>query len=444
MSGFKLPSFSSIFSCPDEVGAVIRVPAGASPWQRFWAFSGTGVLVAVGYVDPGNWATDIEAGSHFGYALLCVVLASSVVAMFLQGLCVRLGLATGRDLAQHCRASFGRRTNLVLWLLAEIAIIACDLAEVLGTALAFKLLIGLPLWLGVPLTAVNTVLILALQGHGFRRLEAIVLGFMATITVCYVVQILLVQPAWGLVLAGFAPDPQVFGQGAAWYIAIGILGATVMPHNLYLHSSIVRTRLTGTTEAERRQAISLTTWDSSLALTAAFLVNAAILVLSASLFHGRGHDTVAEIEDAYRLLAPLLGVGVASVAFAIALFASGQSATLTGTIAGQAVLEGFMELKLPCWQRRLINQALAIVPAWIGVLWLGEGAVGKMLVASQVVLSLQLPFAVIPLIWFTASRRRMGVFAVAPWVAVIGWLICAMVVAANGWMVWSYWAVRWF
>ena len=431
----RLPTTATAPFCPSAVQGSVQVPACAPRWRRRFAFAGSGLLVAVGYMDPGNWATDIAAGSRYGYALLSVILFSSLIAMFLQGLCVRLGLATGLDLAQHCRESFSGPTRFVLWLFAEVAIIACDLAEVLGTALAIFLLTGVPLSTGVLLTALDTVFVLALQGRGFRRLEAIILGLVATIALCFAFQVALAHPLWGQVAAGFIPNAQVFSEREAWYLAIGILGATVMPHNLYLHSAIVQTRKVGPSVAEQREAISFTTWDSSVALAAAFLVNAAILILAASAFHAHGETRVTEIEDAHRLLTPLLGTGLASAAFAIALFAAGQSSTLTGTIAGQVVLEGFWKLKIPCWQRRLITRVLAVVPAWIGIMWLGEGGLGRMLIASQVVLSMQLPFAVAPLIWFTASRRRMGDLAVPGWVAAIGWTVCVLILAANAWMV---------
>lgn len=386
----------------------MAVPADASPLRKLALFVGPGLLVSVGYMDPGNWATAIEAGSRFGYALLFVVVLASFSGMLLQSLCSRLGIATGRDLAQLSRERYRPGVARGQWLLAELSIVATDLAEVLGAALAFHLLLGVSITTGVVLTAFDTLIVLALQGANFRRLEAIVLGLIATIGACFFVELVLIGPYWPDVAAGLWPSWDTLSSQEPLYLAIGILGATVMPHNLYLHSSVVQTRVSGDDAASKRSAIRFSRLDTIGSLSLALLVNAAILILAAAAFHGSGHTEVVEIQDAYHLLDPLVGGALASFLFGFALLAAGQSSTFTGTIAGQVVMEGFLRAKIPCWQRRLITRGLALVPALIGVLWLGEGAVGKLLVLSQVVLSLQLPFALWPLIRFSSDRGLMG------------------------------------
>ncbi|WP_271106206.1 Nramp family divalent metal transporter [Pseudomonas tohonis] len=409
----------------------MAVPANASLGRKLMLFVGPGLLVSVGYMDPGNWATAIEAGSRFGYALLFVVVLASFSGMLLQSLCSRLGIATGRDLAQLSRERYRPGVARGQWLLAELSIIATDLAEVLGAALAFHLLLGVSITTGVVLTAFDTLIVLALQGANFRRLEAIVLGLITTIGACFFVELVLIKPHWPDVAAGLRPSWDVLSSQEPLYLAIGILGATVMPHNLYLHSSVVQTRVNGDDEASRRSAIRFSRLDTIGSLSLALLVNAAIMILAAAAFHGSGHTEVVEIQDAYHLLDPLVGGALASFLFGFALLAAGQSSTFTGTIAGQVVMEGFLQAKIPCWQRRLITRALALVPALVGVIWLGEGAVGKLLVLSQVVLSLQLPFALWPLIRFTSDRRLMGPFANSRLVASIAWSLFGLISLAN-------------
>ena len=436
---FALPAFlpktATAPFCPAEVRGAVAVPDGLSPWKRALRFAGPGLLISVGYMDPGNWATDIEAGSRYGTALLFVVVLSSLAAIVLQTLSLRLGLVTGRDLAQMSRDRNGPRTVKVQWALAEIAIIACDVAEVLGSALAFKLLLGVPLWAGVLLTALDTVIVLGLKGKGFRQLEAIILGLVGTIGICFLAQLILIKPDAGDVARGLIPSLDALKQGNALYLAIGIVGATIMPHNLYLHSSIVQTRVTPADEPGKRAALRLATLDTVASLAVALFINAAILILAASAFHRSGVTDVAGIEEAHRLLAPLTGAAVAGVLFAIALFASGQSSPFTGTIAGQVILEGFLNLSIPCWQRRLITRGLAIVPALIGVLTMGEGSVGKLLVLTQVVLSAQLPFAIFPLLRFTDDKALMGVFANGLLTKTVAWSLFVIISAANGWLV---------
>lgn len=428
---YKLPTTATAPFCPSAVSHSVTIPPGASLGRRLMLFLGPGLLVSVGYMDPGNWATAIEAGSRFGYALLFVVVLASLSGMVLQSLCSRLGIATGRDLAQLCRERYRPGVARGQWLLAELSIIATDLAEVLGAALAFHLLLGVSLTVGVVLTAFDTLIVLALQGANFRRLEAIVLGLIATIGACFFIELLLVRPHWPEVAAGLRPSWEVLSGQEPLYLAIGILGATVMPHNLYLHSSVVQTRVNGEDEASKRSAIRFARFDTIGSLSLALLVNGAILVLAAAAFHGNGHTEVVEIQDAYHLLDPLVGGALASFLFGFALLAAGQSSTFTGTIAGQVVMEGFLQAKIPCWQRRLITRALALAPAIAGVLWLGEGAVGKLLVLSQVVLSLQLPFALWPLIRFTSDRRLMGPFANSLPVALLAWALFGLVALAN-------------
>ncbi|AGY56547.1 Nramp family divalent metal transporter [Gloeobacter kilaueensis] len=431
MGRWQLPKIPTAPFCPSEIEGTVSVPEGANTWQRFLAFLGPGYLVAVGYMDPGNWATDIAAGSQFGYGLLSVILISNFIAVLLQTLSVRLGLATGLDLAQMCRAQFPARLNFVLWVFAEIAIVATDLAELLGSALALKLLFGLPLAWGVCLTALDIVVVLALQSRGFRWLEAMIIGLIATIGLCFIAEIVLAKPDWGAVAAGYLPQLSIVENPGKLYLAIGILGATVMPHNLYLHSAIVQTRAW---DKDKREAVRFATVDSTIALFAALLVNSAILIVAAASFHFRGYQQVAEIQDAYRLLAPLLGTGAASFLFGLALLASGQSSTFTGTLAGQIVMEGFLDLRIPCWLRRLLTRALAIIPGLCGILIFGEGSIGKMLVLSQVILSLQLPFAVFPLLLFTANPALMGRFTSPAWIQAFAWMAGFAIAGLNAWL----------
>jgi manganese transport protein len=434
----RLPTTATAPFCPSEARGTIAVSALSEPvaaWKRLLQFAGPGLLVSVGYMDPGNWATDIEAGSRYGYSLLFVVMLSSLAAILLQCLSMRLGLVTGRDLAQHCRARYSRPAGLALWIFAELAIIATDVAEVLGSALAFKLLFGVSLPTGIAITALDTFIVLSLKGKGFRQVEAIILGLVATIGICYLVELWLIPPDWVGVFHGLIPDFRRLDGPEPWYLAVGILGATVMPHNLYLHSSIVQTRQVPPDAMSRRSALRFATVDTSLSLLLAFLVNAAILILSATAFHQTGRGTVTEIDNAYRLLEPVVGSAIASIAFGVALLASGQSATFTGTIAGQVIMEGFLDLKIPCWKRRLITRGLALLPAMAGVLILGEHSTGKLLVLTQVVLSLQLPFAIFPLLRLTFDRGVMGEFATGPIARVIAWFLFVAITSANGWMI---------
>ena len=414
----------------------IPVPAGAGKfWRKLAAFSGPGYLVAVGYMDPGNWATAIAGGSAYGYSLLSVMLCANLMAILLQSLCARLGIATGMDLAQACRAEYGKATRLSLWLLAEIAIVATDLAEVIGTAIALKLLFGLPLVWGVLLTAGDVFLILALEKRGFRRVEAFIIALMVIIMACFVGQMILSQPSVAAIAAGFVPQTSVITDPGKLYLAIGILGATVMPHNLYLHSSLVQTRKFARTDDGKRDAIRMANLDSTVALTLALFVNAAILIVAAAEFYTAGHREVAEIGDAYRMLSPPLGMGLAGVLFAVALLAAGQNSTVTGTLAGQIVMEGFVGIKLPHWLRRLITRSLAIIPAAGVAAWYGDGATADLLILSQVILSLQLPFAIVPLVRFTSDKRLMGGFVNPRWVKVAVWAIAAVVIGLNGYLI---------
>lgn len=432
---FKLPKVATAPFCPSEVRGSVLVDVRAPLWQRVLRFTGPGLLIAVGYIDPGNWATDIEAGAKHGYALLWMVLASSLAAIVLQTLSVKLGVIARVDLARACREHYGPRVNRCLWLMAELAIVACDVAEVLGSALAIHLLFGFSLMGGILVTAFDMLLVLGLKGHGFRQVEAIVLGLVATIAICFGIQLILLTPEWSGVLHGFVPTRRAFAEPDMLYLAVGILGATVMPHNLYLHSSIVQTRKIGSDLPSRRAALRLATLDTVISLSLALLVNAAILTQAAAVFHMSGHVEVGEIQEAYRLLDPIVGGTLASLLFGIALLASGQSSTFTGTIAGQVLLEGFLDLKIPCWQRRVITRVLALVPALLGIWWLGEAGVGKLLVASQVVLSFQLPFAIWPLIRFTSRREHMGPFANGPALKALAWFLFAVIVVANLWLV---------
>ncbi len=415
-----------------EVHRSIPILSGASYWRKMLAFAGPGYLVAVGYMDPGNWATDLGGGSKFGYTLLSVVLLSSLMAMFLQALSLKLGIATGRDLAQACREHYSRRTSIVLWVLCEVAISACDLAEVLGSAVALKLLFHVPLFYGVLVTGADVLIILALQGRGFRWIEALVITLIATIAGCFAYEIFFARPLWIEAVGGFLPRPEILRNTEMLYLSIGILGATVMPHNLYLHSSIVQTRAFGAEKELKREAIKFATLDSTLALGFSLFVNAAILVLGAAAFHQKGLTTVADIEQAYKLLTPVLGVSLASGVFAWALLFSGLNSTLTGTLAGQIVMEGFLHLRLRPWLRRLITRGLAIIPAVIVIGVMGDGAVTRLLILSQVILSFQLPFAIIPLVKFTSDRSKMGEFTNRRWVTALAWVTGAGVIALNG------------
>ena len=383
-------------------------------------------------MDPGNWATDIAGGSRFGYALLSVILLSNLMAVLLQALCVRLGVATGRDLAQACRDYFPQRVNLVLWLLCELAIAACDLAELLGSAIALNLLFGLPLVWGVCVTALDVLLLLVLQGKGFRYVEALIITLVSTVGLCFLLEVLFAAPSAGGVLRGYLPNLEIIQNPEMLYLAIGILGATVMPHNLYLHSAIVQTR--AWRPEQKREAIKFCTIDSTIALSFALLINSAILIVAAATFHSSGYQHIAEIQDAYQLLTPLLGVGIASALFGVALLASGQSSTLTATLAGQIVMEGFLQMRLPAWMRRLATRLLAIVPALIAILWFGEASTGRLLVLSQVVLSLQLSFAVVPLVIFTSSRKIMGEFVNPLWLKVAAWGVALLIAGLNLWL----------
>ena len=431
----RLPTTATAPFCPSEVQGTVAVPPGLPVWKKVLRYCGPGLLISVGYMDPGSWATDIEAGSRYGTDLLFVVALSSLAGILLQTLCARLGLVAGKDLARLCRERYRRPVAFALWIFAELAIIACDVAEVLGSALALNLLFHLPLWLGVILTGCDTIIVLSLKGRGFRQLEAIVLGLVGTIFLCFAAEIAMLQPSIASVLGGLVPDLRLARDPQAFYLAVGIVGATVMPHNLYLHTSVVQTRVTRPTVEARRDGIRWATLDTVIALLLAMLVNAAILIVAATAFHATGQTAVTEIDDAYRLLAPITGSGVAAALFGIALLVSGQSSTFTGTVAGQVILEGFLNLKIPCYQRRLITRALALGPALVGVLWLGEGSVGRLLVLSQVVLTVQLPFAVWPLIRFTSDRTLMGPFASGPILAGLAWIIFAAITGANIWLI---------
>src|SRR5438270_4281715 len=419
-----------------ESHRTIPFSAGASWFRKILAFAGPGYLVAVGYMDPGNWATDIGGGSKFGYTLLSVIVISNFMAMILQALCAKLGIATGRDLAQACREHYSRRTGLFLWVVCEIAIAACDLAEVLGSAVALKLLFGLPLLAGVIVTAFDVLIVLTLQGRGFRLVEAFVVTLIGSIAACFAYEIFFAHPLWREAAIGFIPRAEILRNREMLYIAIGILGATVMPHNLYLHSSIVQTRAFGSSTRDRREAVRYAIFDSTLALRLAVFVNAAILVLGAAAFHTRGLHNVAEIADAYELLSPVLGASLASTLFACALLASGQNSTLTGTLAGQIVMEGFLNIRLRPWLRRLITRSIAIIPAALVIGIAGENKVTSLLILSQVILSFQLPFAVIPLIRFTGDRSKMGEFANSRFTSAVAWVVAAAILFFNAELVW--------
>jgi len=413
------------------VNGTVAVPTGGHWVRRLLAFAGPGYLVSVGYMDPGNWATDLAGGSKFGYTLLSVILLSNLMAILLQALAARLGIVTGRDLAQACRASYSRPVNFLLWLACEAAIIACDLAEVIGTAIALKLLFGIPLIGGALLAALDAFLLLLLMNKGFRFLEAFVIALLIVIAACFTIQIAAAAPPVAVMLRGFVPSSEIVTNPEMLYIAIGIIGATVMPHNLYLHSSIVQTRAYERSDAGRRDAIKWATADSTIALMLALFINAAILVVAAATFHKSGHADVAEIGQAFELLSPLLGLGIASTLFAVALLASGLNSTVTATLAGQIVMEGFLDLRLPSWARRLVTRGIAIVPVVIVTALYGERGTADLLVFSQVVLSMQLPFAVIPLVRFVSDKRKMGDFAISRSVSAAAWIVAAVIVVLN-------------
>jgi manganese transport protein len=419
-----------------EVHGSIPIPTG-SFWRKLFAFTGPGYLVAVGYMDPGNWATDLAGGAKFGYTLLSVIMLSNLMAILLQALSARLGIVSGRDLAQACRDHYSWPTTLVLWFLCEIAIAACDLAEVIGAAIALNLLFGLPMMWGVCLTSADVLLVLYLQSRQFRYVEALVVLLIVGIAGSFAVELFLARPDMAGVLKGLVPSTEIVRNPEMLYIAVGILGATVMPHNLYLHSSIVQTRKYLDDTPSKREAVRFATIDSTVALMTALFLNGAILVVAAATFHGTGHEDVADISDAYLLLAPLLGTSLASTLFAVALLFSGQNATLTGTLAGQIVMEGFLNIRLRPWLRRLITRLIAIIPALITVYFYGERGTGQLLILSQVILSLQLPFAVFPLVLFTGSRSKMGELVAPKWMLVLAWPVAVLIAGLNVWLLWQ-------
>ncbi len=414
-----------------ESFASVEIPKDAGFWKKLFAFAGPGLMVAVGYMDPGNWATDIAGGAQFGYTLLSVILISNLFAIILQHLSVKLGVVAERDLAQACKDHFHPVVNFILWLFCEIAIAAMDLAEVLGTAIALNLLFGIPLSWGVAITIVDVFVILLLQARGFRWLESIVGGLIFIILICFAYQMVISQPEIFPILRGLVPDKEIVTNPSMLYIAIGILGATVMPHNLYLHSSIVQTRNYDRTTPGKREAIKFATIDSTASLFLAFFINAAILIVAAATFHTSGNHDIADIHDAHRMLEPLLGTSLASIAFAIALLASGQNSTLTGTLAGQIVMEGFLNIRLKPWLRRLITRLIAVVPAFFVTIMYGEGGTADLLVVSQVILSMQLSFAVVPLVMFTGDKLKMGIFVNKPWLKIVAWIISFIIIVLN-------------
>jgi manganese transport protein len=430
-AGWRSDAAANVQHSLPEVYGSVSIPTGGHWVRRLLAFAGPGYLVSVGYMDPGNWATDLAGGSKFGYTLLSVILLSNLMAILLQALAARLGIATDRDLAQVCRATYSRPVNFVLWVACEAAIIACDLAEVIGTAIALKLLFGIPLIGGALIAALDAFLLLLLMNRGFRFLEAFVIALLIVIGVCFGIQIVAAAPPVAAMLRGFVPSTEIVSNPEMLYIAIGIIGATVMPHNLYLHSSIVQTRAFERSDEGRRDAIKWATTDSTIALMLALFINAAILVVAAATFHTSGHSDVAEIGQAYELLSPLLGLGMASTLFAIALLASGLNSTVTATLAGQIVMEGFLHLRLPSWARRLITRGIAIVPVVVVTALYGERGTGQLLIFSQVILSMQLPFAVIPLVRFVSDRRKMGRFTISRPVAAAAWIVAAVIVILN-------------
>jgi manganese transport protein len=418
------PSLSEVF------GSIRTRPTG-SFWQKLVAFLGPGYLVAVGYMDPGNWATSLAGGSKFGYALLTIALMSNIMAILLQALCARLGIGAGRDLAQACRDAFPRWASWPLWVISEIAICATDLAEVIGTAIGLNLLFGVPLELGVIITALDVFLILWLQNIGFRWIEALIVTLLGVIAVCFAVQIALANPDWRGVILGFAPTVEIVKNPDMLYLAIGIIGATVMPHNLFLHSGVVQTRRFGDSVEEKREAIQLATIDSTVALMFALLINASILILAAATFNKTGQTDVAELGEVHKLIAPLLGSAWAPTLFGIALLCCGLNSTVTATLAGQIVMEGFIDIRLPPWARRLTTRAIAIVPAALVTIWFGEAGTAKLLILSQVILGLALPFAIVPLVMFTADRAKMGAFVAPRWLTWVSALIALILIVLN-------------
>ncbi len=417
-----------------EVHRSVIVPPGAGFWRKVLAFSGPGFLVAVGYMDPGNWATDIAGGSSFAYQLIFVLMMSNLIAILVQALAARLGIVTQMDLAQACKLRYSRRTTLILWVFCEIAIAACDLAEVIGSAIALNLLFHIPLLIGVCLTALDVLAILYLQHRGFRYLEAVVVTLIGIIGGCYLIELLIVRPDMVAIAKGFVPSTQILTNPEMLYISIGMLGATVMPHNLYLHSSLVQTRAIDRTPAGMKTAMRYNFLDYFLALNFAFLINAAILIMAAGTFFRAGYTHVAEIQEAYHTLTPLLGTRMAAVLFAVALLCSGQNSTLTGTLAGQIVMEGFLNLRLVPWLRRLITRLLAIIPAVITVIFFGQEGTAKLLIFSQVILSLQLSFAVVPLVMFTNDRRMMGEFVNSRWMKILAWITAGIIALLNAYL----------
>jgi len=423
-----------------EVFSSIKVPKNGSSFRKMMAFVGPGLMVAVGYMDPGNWATDIAGGSSFGYTLLSVILISNLFAILLQHLALKLGIVTGRDLAQACKDSYSKPVSFILWILCEIAIAACDLAEVIGSAIAINLLFGIPLTVGIIITILDVLILLFLQNKGFRYLEAFVGGLIFIIFCCFAYELMMSKPVFADVVNGLLPTTEIITNDKMLFIAIGILGATVMPHNLYLHSSIIQTRNFERTDEGKKEAIKYATIDSTVSLLLAFFINAAILILAASAFHYNGQKDVADINDAYKLLEPALGAKMASTFFAIALLASGQNSTLTGTLAGQIVMEGFINFKIKPWQRRLITRLIAVIPALIVSIIYGEKGTGELLVVSQVILSVQLSFAVVPLIQFTSSKLKMEQFANGKILEYVAWIIAIIIIGLNGVMLWNTFA----
>jgi manganese transport protein len=423
-------------SLPEVYGS-INVPKNGSFWKKLWAFTGPGLMVAVGYMDPGNWATDIAGGAKFGYTLISVILISNLFAMLLQHLALKLGIASGQDLAQACKSSYSKPVSFALWILCEIAIAACDLAEVIGSAIALNLLFGLPLTVGVIITVFDVLVLLYFQGKGFRALEAIVAALIFMIFCCFTYEIIVSQPSVIQIFGNLLPKPEIITNPAMLYVAIGILGATVMPHNLYLHSSIVQTRNFEKNSEGKRSAIFFSTIDSTLSLGIAFFINAAILILAAASFHNSGNQNVADINDAYHLLDPVLGVKFAGIFFAVALLAAGQNSTLTGTLAGQIVMEGFLNIRLKPWIRRLVTRLVAIIPALVVTIIYGEKGTGELLILSQVILSFQLSFAVVPLVMFTSDKLKMGEFVNSKILKIASWIVAVIIIGLNVYLLWN-------
>lgn len=414
----------------EEVNNSVRVPEHAGFWKKFFAFAGPGSLVAVGYVDPGNWATSIAGGARFGYTLLFVILIANLAAMLLQSLAAKLGIVTGRDLAQATREATSAKTAIILWLLTELAIIATDLAEVIGSAIALNLLFKIPLLIGILITTLDVILLLLLQKKGFRIIESIVIVLMITILGVFAFEVVVSHPNVSALFSGYLPKAEIVTNPDMLFISLGILGATVMPHNLYLHSSIVQTRQYKRTTEGKREALKFSVLDSTFSLTIAFFINSAILILGTAAFYGTGLN-VSEIEAAYELLSPTLGIGIASTLFAVALLASGQNSTITGTLTGQIVMEGFIHLRISPWLRRLITRFIAVIPAFI-VTWVaGEKGTGDLLLWSQVILSLQLPFAIVPLVLFTSNKEKMGEFVNSKWVTILAWIVTVIIIVLN-------------